>query len=315
MIKIIGAGVSGLSCGIRLLEAGFDVQIVADRLPPQTTSNVAAAFWLPFHVQPLDNALQWAAVTYEAFAALTQDRESGVSFRPFIDLHPTKQTAPPAWTAAAPNWRRATTDELPAGCADGFSADVPLAQSPIYLPYLINRFKSMGGKIQQLAARLSSLHEVTASDRLIVNCAGLGARALCDDEAVMPIRGQVIRTTNPGLRRILTYESDHELAYIIPRDEDVVLGGTVEAGDWSEAVREESAEKILALCTQLEPTLANATILEHRVGLRPGRTAIRLEAEQFPNGTTVIHNYGHGGGGYALSWGCADAVVKMAQSA
>lgn len=310
-VIILGCGISGLSCGIRLLKAGFDVEIMAHRLPPHTTSNIAAAFWLPFHVHPLERALEWAAVTYQAFAELMQDANSGVSFRPFIDLHSTIQLNPPAWTAAAPNWRRAQTDELPTGCADGFSAEVPLSQSNIYLPYLIDRFQQQGGTITKLAAPLTSLDEIATPETLTINCTGLGAGALCNDEKVLPIRGQVIRMTNPGLTRIWTYESADELAYVIPRDEDVIVGGTIEEGDWSEEVRAESAEKILTLCTKLEPALADATILEHRVGLRPGRTAIRLEAETLPNGATVIHNYGHGGGGYALSWGCADEVVKL----
>jgi D-amino-acid oxidase len=35
--------------------------------------------------------------------------------------------------------------------------------------------------------------------------------------------------------------------------------------------------------------------------------------EQEP-GTDIIHNYGHGGSGVTLSWGCAKEVVQIAKS-
>ncbi|HEX3731522.1 MAG TPA: FAD-dependent oxidoreductase, partial [Mycobacteriales bacterium] len=53
-------------------------------------------------------------------------------------------------------------------------------------------------------------------------------------------------------------------------------------------------------------------ILEHKVGLRPGRPTVRLEMVPTTSGTRLIHNYGHGGAGVALSWGCADEVVRLA---
>jgi D-amino-acid oxidase len=43
------------------------------------------------------------------------------------------------------------------------------------------------------------------------------------------------------------------------------------------------------------------------VGLRPGRTAVRLERMG-----NIIHNYGHGGGGYTVAWGCASEVGRLA---
>ena len=43
-ILVLGAGVSGLSCGILLLKEGYDVHIWAKDLPPNTTSDIAAAF-------------------------------------------------------------------------------------------------------------------------------------------------------------------------------------------------------------------------------------------------------------------------------
>ena len=51
-VVVVGCGVSGLSCGIRLLEAGFDVQIWARDLPLRTTSNIAAAIWYPYKAYP-----------------------------------------------------------------------------------------------------------------------------------------------------------------------------------------------------------------------------------------------------------------------
>jgi len=58
-ILVLGCGVSGLSCGIRLLECGFDVTIVARDLPPETTSNRAAAIWYPYKAFPEDNGWAW----------------------------------------------------------------------------------------------------------------------------------------------------------------------------------------------------------------------------------------------------------------
>jgi D-amino-acid oxidase len=50
-------------------------------------------------------------------------------------------------------------------------------------------------------------------------------------------------------------------------------------------------------------------VLAHRVGLRPVRPQVRLETQAVPGGRHVVHNYGHGGAGVTLSWGCALAVA------
>ena len=64
-------------------------------------------------------------------------------------------------------------------------------------------------------------------------------------------------------------------------------------------------------CKSIIPELESAEVIEDLVGLRPGRTEVRLEKEE-KNGTSLIHNYGHGGSGVTLSWGCADEVVELA---
>ena len=67
----------------------------------------------------------------------------------------------------------------------------------------------------------------------------------------------------------------------------------------------------------LLPALRDAPVLSTWAGLRPVRAAaaggVRLELER---GTTpVVHNYGHGGSGVVVSWGCAADVALLAAAA
>jgi D-amino-acid oxidase len=75
-------------------------------------------------------------------------------------------------------------------------------------------------------------------------------------------------------------------------------------------IREEDEEDILKKCESLWPELDRANIVGRAVGLRPSRTEIRLEKEHVGD-KVVVHNYGHGGAGVTLSWGCADEVARL----
>jgi D-amino-acid oxidase len=56
-------------------------------------------------------------------------------------------------------------------------------------------------------------------------------------------------------------------------------------------------------------------VLAERVGLRPfRRSGVRLERDRLRDGRTIIHNYGHGGAGFTMSWGCAHEVLEAATS-
>jgi len=41
------------------------------------------------------------------------------------------------------------------------------------------------------------------------------------------------------------------------------------------------------------------------------RSTVRLKREEMGDGRVVIHNYGHGGAGVTLSWGCATEVAAL----
>src|SRR5687768_14039164 len=77
-VIVVGAGVVGLTCAVRLLEAGHRVDVVARDLPLETTSAVAAALWYPHRALPQDRVTGWARVSYAAFAALADDERTGV---------------------------------------------------------------------------------------------------------------------------------------------------------------------------------------------------------------------------------------------
>jgi D-amino-acid oxidase len=194
----------------------------------------------------------------------------------------------------------------------GFGVTVPQIDVPVYMPWLFQQVRNLGGQLVQ--AEIHSLAELAGAHRLVVNCTGLGAQKLTGDE-MFPIRGQVIRIRKPpGLPpEMLTAESHNEITYIIPRSQDCLLGGTYHYGDARTEIDEGIAAAILARCARFYPALAEAEIIEHRVGLRPGRRTVRLEVERTGEGMTVIHNYGHAALGHTLSWGCAAEVAALVQ--
>ncbi len=308
MITIVGAGVSALSTGIRLLEAGHAVRIYARDLPPHTTSNVAAAVWYPYKAFPEDLVLHWAATTFAAFSLLEHTPDAGVTLREGIELFP-YPVEDPWWQTAVPAFRRAQAADMPAGYADGYVFAAHVIEMDVYMPYLLHRFERGGGQVVQRT--LASIDEAFDGDT-VINCAGLGARELLPDPTLQPIRGQIVRVAQVGVERF-TFD-DHGpggVTYIVPRTNDIILGGVAEEGRESLEPDMATATAIVERCAVLEPRLRGAAILEHRVGLRPGRAAVRLERTVFAPGKILIHNYGHGGAGVTLSWGCANAVVAL----
>jgi D-amino-acid oxidase len=309
-IVVIGAGVSGLTCAVRLLEQGHHVEVWASERSPNTTSDVAAATWYPLRGERDDRTDRWLPVSLERFTALSRDLDSGVVLRSGIELFrsPADDTW---WRDVLPGYRRAQPEELPPGFVDGFIASgIPVVEMPVYLAWLMRRLSSLGGRI--VARTLRTFDEAFEEHDVAVNCTGLGARTLAGDESMVAIRGHVVRVEQFGLERyVLDEQAPDGIAYVYPRSADVVLGGTREAGNESTEPDPETARAIVERCAALEPRVAGARILSHGVGLRPGRAAVRLEAEKPATGKLLVHDYGHGGSGVTLSWGCAEDVVAL----
>ncbi len=321
-VLVIGCGVSGLTTGLLLLEAGYRVTIWAKSLPPYTTSNAAAAVWHPFKVNPPEKVAEWGAEAFRQFRALRAVPESGVIEAPLLDLKRTPGDDP-AWKGAVEDFRHARADELLPGCVDGFVFTTLVIDTNRYLEYLRQRFLAKGGRIEQRL--VTTLSEAFAQSRIVVNCTGLGARELIGDRDVHPSRGRVVRIRQNGFRQVvLDDEERHNMAYAIPRIDDIVLGGTDEEDVSGESYHGEeyqesreldpAAEALLKRCARLSSHFARVTqadVLKVVSGWRPVRSVVRVEREQVTPDRILLHNYGHGGAGVTLSWGCAKEAVEL----
>ena len=73
----------------------------------------------------------------------------------------------------------------------------------------------------------------------------------------------------------------------------------------------ETTQRIVGECSRVLK-IEKPSVLAERVGLRPfRRSGVRLEPDRIADGRAVIHNYGHGGAGFTLSWGCAREVLEL----
>lgn len=309
-VVVVGAGVTGLSCAVRLLEAGHRVRVWARDLPLATTSVVAAAIWYPYRAQPAERVLGWSTTTLAELTRLSGEPRTGVRLRPGLEVF-RRPAADPWWRTAVPSFRRAAPDELPAGFVDGWAMELPVADMPAYLTWLVDRLQALGGGIDR--REVTDLGEALAAAPVVVNASGIGARELVPDPSMSGLRGQVVRVAAPAVDRFLLHdEDDPVITYVVPRRDEVVLGGTAEPAEPGAGAVPDPvvAAAIRARCEALEPRLVGAPVVSEAVGLRPCRPAVRLEDEAVAGGV-VVHDYGHGGAGVTLSWGCADEVVRL----
>jgi D-amino-acid oxidase len=307
-VLVVGAGVVGLSCAVRLLEAGHRVDVLARDLPLETTSAVAAAIWYPYRAWPHDRVLGWSRTSYDVFAGIAAEHpDSGVVMQEGTEVVPRPRGLSrerPWWSEVVPDLRE--TVEVPSGYDGGWSFTAPRAEMPVYLRWLADRVVEAGGSITRL--NLHGLPQTgDGGPDTVVNCAGIGAKFLAADPSVYPEQGQVVLVEQVGLDRWwLDGASPAGPTYVIPRSRDIVVGGTDVEGEWSRTPSPEVAGAILRRALRLVPALAGAEVIGHRVGLRPARPEVRLERVG-----DVVHCYGHGGSGVTLSWGCAGEVVEL----
>lgn len=306
---VIGAGVSGLTTAICLAEDGWSVRVVAKDLPHDTTSVVAGALWGPSFQEPMARTMAWTNQSLLDFTALAEDPGTGVRMARSLTVSTMPAGEPPPQARSIPELRACAPDEVPAGYASAFHALMPLADMPRYLDHLTARLTELGVPIEQ--GTVASLDDAARVAPMVVNCTGVGARELGDD-GVRPVFGQHVVLTNPGLDLLfMELSTADEWTSFFPHGDRVVCGGVRVLDRWDRTPDPAITDRILAGVRAREPRLCDAEVIEVVTGLRPDRPAVRVEAERLGS-AWCVHNYGHGGNGVSLSWGCAREVVALA---
>ncbi|GGZ92750.1 amino acid oxidase [Streptomyces spiroverticillatus] len=305
---MVGAGVVGLSTAVCLAEAGASVAVHAAAPPHLTTSAGAGAMWDPYLVHPRQRVDVWGASTYTELSRLA---DTGVGVRMALGTQQSRTVCdPPEWLDVL-GGRLCTPSELAPGYRSGWRYRAPVVDMPLFLEHLHNRLISAGGRVATRIYR--TLREAAEAAPMVVNCTGTGARSLVPDSSLTAVQGQLVVVSNPGISEFFCDDTpdSEELTYIYPHSDTVVLGGTTRPDVWDLRPDADAAEAIFARCAAVDGRLRGASVLGHRVGLRPARPRVRLEEERSASKGRLVHNYGHGGAGLTLSWGCAREVARL----
>jgi D-amino-acid oxidase len=303
-VTVVGAGVIGLTCAVRLAERGVAVDVLARDLPLETSSAVGGGLWLPATRD--ERELVWAAATLAELREV-EGPASGVRTSPGHLLDGPAPT-PPAWAERFGAAVRLEPEPAPAvGHPAGWRTRLPLADPRRYLTWLRDRLTTAGGTLTRLALPALPARGV------VVDATGVAARALAADPRVRPARTHVVLLENPGLD---AWWWDLTSSFsVLPQGGVAVVEGAGEEDDWNPTPDPSAAERLAERAGELVPRLRGSRVVGVRVGLRPLRPSVRVEAEHRPSDEdadrVVVHCYGHGSRGLTLSWGCADEVVRL----
>lgn len=302
LITLVGAGVSGLTTAILLQEHGHRVQVVAAAKGEGTTSSAAGAVWYPFRADPPERVTAWGLRAKEWLTELARTTpEAGVDLLTMYEI--VDDDAPPWWAACAPELEL-VREGIPYPAAMAWRFQAPRVEPALHLAWLESQLR---WPIEM--RRVVSL-DAEPGD-LVVNCTGLGARALTGDSQLQALFGQTV-VVEPGgidLATDVVDERDHaRMLYVIPRRGSVVIGGcSVPVAD-DHALEPNPAFESEMLQRAKTAGFAPGRVLRSKCGLRPYRTTVRLERDG-----RIIHNYGHGGAGFTLARGCAEEVAALAK--
>ena len=310
-VVVVGAGVIGLSCAVLLAEAGYDTNVLARELPRETFSAHSPGLWLPHDLPHTPRNARWAAQTLTALTALEGTTGAGVRLLAG-DVLARRPTAAPGWARLLPD--AIVPEPLAApvpGFEAGWSLQVPAVDLPTYLAWLADRLDRAGGTLTRMP--LAALPE----RGIVVNCAGVAARALARDWSVRPARTAVAVVENPGQQRwILDEEDPTDPLLAIPHRDRVLISAGSQVDEWDTTPDPDEPARLLLRAGQVDPRLARARVVTQRVSLAGLRDDVRLEVFSGGKKTperVLVHCYGHRGAGLTLSWGCAREVLRRVE--
>ncbi|KAH8424983.1 FAD-dependent oxidoreductase [Aspergillus melleus] len=328
-IIILGAGIIGCATARQLLLNGFRVILVAEYLPGDqnifyASAWAGAAWHAAGGISPENQYFQ--AVTHRHLLMMAQEEpESGICIvdsREYLEQPPTPNSSLWGKTVVS-KFRDLSPDEYPANFSCGWAYDSLVTDPTRHMPYLGKKITSLGGHfIRKRVESLQELYNMFPESSVFINASGLGSKTLVDvqDDKCFPERGQNVfyRTTNC---QRMYFRNGKEYTYVIPRplSKGVVLGGSKQRDTVSPEVDMDIARDEIARAHRLAPDIVpenpDDEDVSHIIGIRPSREGgFRLDSEQIGD-RLILSAYGFGGGGYAFSYGVADALAKIVEKA
>ncbi|XP_033126987.1 D-aspartate oxidase-like [Anneissia japonica] len=330
-VCVVGCGVIGLSTAIVVQQSlNAHVTIIADKWSPHTTSDGAAGLveCMLDNNTPQDHKQRdWILRTEKYLESLVRSEDTGAACVQILSgYYLSKHNTQIGNLSQYVNgFRKLSIKEMAAyfpNYNNGWFVTMLQLECHKYLPWLMNKFQEHGGIF--INRHINSLSEIAGEYDVVVNCTGLGARELGNDPSVYPIRGQVIRVKAPWVKHFIIdidvedISKDNYTLYIIPCVDTVVVGGTLQKNNWNLEVDAVNRKDIWTNCSRMLPSITMAEVDHEWVGLRPGRPTVRLERETKTIGhktIQVVHNYGHGGRGVSMHWGCANDAANLVKDA
>ncbi|XP_026478983.1 D-aspartate oxidase [Ctenocephalides felis] len=300
-ICVVGAGVIGLTTALELQSTyrGADIHILSNKFENQTTSYVAAGLFRPgtSFCGPTDEITRqiindsyyyWDSIRKTSEAAEAGVTQLSVYIFSSKSAHITRNSY---IEKLVPIYRAATEDELqlcPGNWKYGSFFTTLLTECRLYLPWAKQKFLSNGGHITEYT--INNFADLPEKYDIVVNCTGLQAKILCNDNKLVPIRGQVIKVKAPWIKT--AFYGDYD-TYVIPGFETVTLGGVRQYDSYNTEICKYDRAAIKERCESLVPSLKTAKVVNELVGLRPHRDPVRIEGEVLRRGTEsvkIVHN-------------------------
>ena len=248
---VVGCGAVGLATARLLQERGKTVTIYARDLPPKTTSNVAPAQWAPHGL--LDRAGQTPAFGEQlreagafAFSRYGSLRAARYGIR-LLDNYALDGERRPGfpWSVQTvahlfPEVEEVPPEENPFGTAYALRYKTYQIDTGVYLNAMVEDVRAASGTI--IMRDFQRLEDILSlPEPVIVNCAGLGSRALFGDEEIFPVKGQLtVLERQDAIDYVITGAG----FYMMPRHNEILLGGTFERRVETLAPNAEATERI-----------------------------------------------------------------------